>query len=93
MFSAPQYPVFHSGCSQRNEPNWTSGVKVSLCKMAVDCMTGKFFHTQQKGHEQAEEPFSAYVVLYLMQSSDPVQISMLCGDLLGGSTTCLELLP
>ncbi|GFV52873.1 hypothetical protein TNCV_2875411 [Trichonephila clavipes] len=37
----------------------------------------KFFQTQQQGHEQAEEPLFAYVVVRLRPSSDPVQMSML----------------
>ncbi|GFV22826.1 hypothetical protein TNCV_4962411 [Trichonephila clavipes] len=40
-----------------------------------------FFQTQQQGHEQDEEPLSAYVVMSLWLSSNPVQMSMLCRDL------------
>ncbi|GFV97209.1 hypothetical protein TNCV_161781 [Trichonephila clavipes] len=36
MFSAPQYPVFPAGCSQRGMPDWTLGVKANLCKTDVD---------------------------------------------------------
>ncbi|GFW19708.1 hypothetical protein TNCV_1605981 [Trichonephila clavipes] len=39
-----------------------------------------FFQIQQQGLEQAEEPFSTYVVVRLKTSSDPVQILMLCSD-------------
>ncbi|GFX68745.1 CABIT domain-containing protein [Trichonephila clavipes] len=38
MLLAPQYPVFPAGCSQRDAPDWTLGLKVSLCKIAVDCL-------------------------------------------------------
>ncbi|GFS84785.1 hypothetical protein TNCV_2956811 [Trichonephila clavipes] len=38
MFSAPQYPVFPAGCSQRNASNWTPGVKASLCKKDEVCL-------------------------------------------------------
>ncbi|GFT32285.1 hypothetical protein TNCV_1035421 [Trichonephila clavipes] len=34
MFSAPQYPVFPAGCSQKDEPDRSPGVKTSLCKTA-----------------------------------------------------------
>ncbi|GFT73320.1 hypothetical protein TNCV_4009391 [Trichonephila clavipes] len=40
-----------------------------------------FFQTQQQSHEQAEELFSVYIVLRLMQGRVPVQKSMLWGDL------------
>ncbi|GFT21594.1 hypothetical protein TNCV_2365981 [Trichonephila clavipes] len=42
-----------------------------------------FFQTQQQDHKQAEEPLSTYVVLRLVPSNDPVQLSMLCIDLGG----------
>ncbi|GFW05772.1 hypothetical protein TNCV_4627811 [Trichonephila clavipes] len=38
-----------------------------------------FFQTHQQGHEQAEELFSAYVIVHLMPNSDHVHTSMLCG--------------
>ncbi|GFU96453.1 hypothetical protein TNCV_90261 [Trichonephila clavipes] len=38
-----------------------------------------FFQTQQQGHEQAEEPLSAYVIMRLVPNCDPVQ--MFCGGL------------
>ncbi|GFT08569.1 hypothetical protein TNCV_3410601 [Trichonephila clavipes] len=53
----------------------------------------KFFQTQQLGHEQAEEPFSAYVFQRIRSSSDPVKRSMLCGDLSGDSSLELILQP
>ncbi|GFW92534.1 hypothetical protein TNCV_518511 [Trichonephila clavipes] len=37
MLSAPQYPFVSAGCSQRDSPDWTPGVKASLCKTSVDC--------------------------------------------------------
>ncbi|GFT68300.1 hypothetical protein TNCV_659181 [Trichonephila clavipes] len=39
-----------------------------------------FLRTKQQDLEQAEELLSAYVVMCLMPGSDPVQMSMLCGD-------------
>ncbi|GFW23253.1 hypothetical protein TNCV_3803531 [Trichonephila clavipes] len=42
----------------------------------------KFFQTQWQGLEKAgEAPLSTYVVVYLIQSSDTVQMPMLCSDL------------
>ncbi|GFX12345.1 uncharacterized protein TNCV_63911 [Trichonephila clavipes] len=38
--TAPQYPVFPAGCSQRNVSDWTPGVKASLCKASVGCLPG-----------------------------------------------------
>ncbi|GFY11106.1 hypothetical protein TNCV_4470921 [Trichonephila clavipes] len=40
MSSVPQYLVFLAGCSQRYAPKWTLYVKSSLCKIAVECLTG-----------------------------------------------------
>ncbi|GFY23250.1 hypothetical protein TNCV_3939461 [Trichonephila clavipes] len=40
MLSAPQYPFFPAGGSQREAPEWTSGVMASHCKTAVDCLPG-----------------------------------------------------
>ncbi|GFY27348.1 uncharacterized protein TNCV_2069681 [Trichonephila clavipes] len=37
--------------------------------------------TQQKGHEQVEEPLSAYAIVRLKPSSSSVQLSLLCGGL------------
>ncbi|GFX89571.1 hypothetical protein TNCV_72641 [Trichonephila clavipes] len=48
------------------------------------------------GHVQANGPLSAYVVMRLLPSSNPLQISMFwsdIGDLPGDSTTCLVLIP
>ncbi|GFV42544.1 hypothetical protein TNCV_3718771 [Trichonephila clavipes] len=39
-----------------------------------------FFQKQQQNHEQAKELFPTYVVVRLMPSSDPVQMSLLCGN-------------
>ncbi|GFW90019.1 hypothetical protein TNCV_2172141 [Trichonephila clavipes] len=41
----------------------------------------KFFQTQQKGHEQTEKPLFSYIVVRSIPNSDPVLMSMLCGDL------------
>ncbi|GFX91965.1 hypothetical protein TNCV_3577951 [Trichonephila clavipes] len=38
MSSASQYPGFNVECSQREVPDWTPGLKVSLSKMGVDCL-------------------------------------------------------
>ncbi|GFV64392.1 hypothetical protein TNCV_2503101 [Trichonephila clavipes] len=35
---APQYSVFPAGCSQRDAPEWTPGIKDSLYKTIVDCL-------------------------------------------------------
>ncbi|GFV00423.1 integrase catalytic domain-containing protein [Trichonephila clavipes] len=47
MFSTPQYPVFIAGCSQRDTPDWTAGVKkfklALLSKMATDLTAVKWF--------------------------------------------------
>ncbi|GFU52228.1 uncharacterized protein TNCV_3052491 [Trichonephila clavipes] len=40
-----------------------------------------FFQAQQQGHEQAEKPLTVYVLVNVMPSCDPVQMSMLFGDL------------
>ncbi|GFW80393.1 hypothetical protein TNCV_2945251 [Trichonephila clavipes] len=40
-FSASKYLVFPDVRNQRDAPDWTSSVKISLCKMAVDCLPGK----------------------------------------------------
>ncbi|GFU14622.1 hypothetical protein TNCV_1265551 [Trichonephila clavipes] len=49
----------------RFAPDWKPGVEASLCKSALDYFLEEFFQTQQQGHEQAEEPLPAYVVLRL----------------------------
>ncbi|GFX60413.1 hypothetical protein TNCV_4076351 [Trichonephila clavipes] len=41
-FSAPLYPVFPAGRSQRDASDWTLGVKASLCKKTVDCLSRNF---------------------------------------------------
>ncbi|GFX94799.1 hypothetical protein TNCV_2378721 [Trichonephila clavipes] len=80
MLSAPQYPVFPAGCSQRDTPD-NDGRKDQSLQNGCGLFAFKFFQTQQKGHEQAEEPLFTYVIMRLMPSSYLVQMSMLCGDL------------
>ncbi|GFV16226.1 hypothetical protein TNCV_3379901 [Trichonephila clavipes] len=63
MFSAPQCPVLPAGCSQRNTPDWTPGVKFDLCMMVVECLPWKFFfQTQLQGQDQALVPLFTYVI-------------------------------
>ncbi|GFS73892.1 hypothetical protein TNCV_108061 [Trichonephila clavipes] len=74
MYSAPQYPVFRAGYCQRDTQDWTPGVKTSLCKASVDYLPGN-----------SSSRYSGKVSSNLRNrcppSSDPVQMSMLCGDL------------
>ncbi|GFX20802.1 hypothetical protein TNCV_78591 [Trichonephila clavipes] len=82
MFSAPQYSVVPVECSQRDTQDWTPGVKDSLCKMAVESLPGNSSSRhQQQGRKYADKSLSAYVALRLRLNSDPVQMSILCGDL------------
>ncbi|GFU72928.1 hypothetical protein TNCV_4636621 [Trichonephila clavipes] len=73
--------LFPAGYSQRDAPYWQPGVKASLCKTAVYVYLEIILADPQQGEEYTEEPFPAYVVVRLMLSNDPVQMSMLCGEL------------
>ncbi|GFW68649.1 meiosis-specific coiled-coil domain-containing protein MEIOC [Trichonephila clavipes] len=44
-------------------------------------LNNEFSITQQQGYEQAKEPLFARVVVRLMPSSVPVQMTMFCGAL------------
>ncbi|GFY09754.1 hypothetical protein TNCV_3697161 [Trichonephila clavipes] len=80
-----------AGCSQRDATDWR---KEQSLQDGCRLFTWKFFfHIQQQGHEKAEEPLSAYVVVRLMPSNDPVQVSKLCGDFGRPYGVFLELIP
>ncbi|GFX81469.1 hypothetical protein TNCV_143191 [Trichonephila clavipes] len=40
-----------------------------------------YYQTQQEVLEKADDPLIPFVAMRLMPSSDPMQMSMLCGDL------------
>ncbi|GFX41070.1 neuropeptide Y receptor type 1 [Trichonephila clavipes] len=54
----------------------------SFRNAAFDYWSGNSSRHISKVTRMAEEPLSAYVVMHLVPNSDPVQMSMLCGDLL-----------
>ncbi|GFT25332.1 hypothetical protein TNCV_181721 [Trichonephila clavipes] len=58
MFPAPQYPLFPAICSQRRT-RLNAGRKAQSLQDDCRLIAWKFFHTQQQGHEQPEEPMSS----------------------------------
>ncbi|GFY49418.1 hypothetical protein TNIN_175001 [Trichonephila inaurata madagascariensis] len=81
MFSASQYSVFPAACSQRDAPDYSSGRERSLCKMAVAICLENLLPGKAARSRQAVESLSTHVLVRLMSTSDPVQKSMLFGDL------------
>ncbi|GFW40382.1 hypothetical protein TNCV_1019401 [Trichonephila clavipes] len=49
--------------------------------------------SKQQSHEQGDKLLSAYVIVRLVESSNPVQMTMLCANLPGDSTACFEFIP
>ncbi|GFV47603.1 hypothetical protein TNCV_2081631 [Trichonephila clavipes] len=73
MFSASQYPVFSSGCNQRDAPNWTPGIKANLCKTAVDSLPGNSSsrHSNKKEAPKMWRCEAALRILFLPRAPKP----------------------
>ncbi|GFV85909.1 hypothetical protein TNCV_1422121 [Trichonephila clavipes] len=79
MFSAPQYLVFPAGCSQRNVPDCTLGLITYLHKMVTDCLPVN--SSRHSSRVTSKLKSRCPPIVRLMPNNDPVQRSMLCGDL------------
>ncbi|GFY06535.1 DUF4371 domain-containing protein [Trichonephila clavipes] len=68
VFSSTIYLVFPAGCSQKVAPDWTLGVKASLCKTAVDCLAGNSSFRQSTS--AYGNPISIYPTAFPFNESD-----------------------